>query len=90
MNKIIGLERKQGEYQGNKYDNTIIYFVTDDSPNVTGFKGGFTKCKTSMITKATGIPVNDFMIMIDKGINFVYDFTMSPPVLIDISIFDNK
>lgn len=86
MNKIIGLERKSGEYQGNKYDNTIIYFVTNSVPEVTGFKGGTAKVKTSLLSKITGIPVNDLGVIIDKEVDFEYDFTAEPPRLVNLLI----
>ena len=86
MNKIIGLERKTGEYQGYKYDNTIIYFVTNSALEVTGFKGGNVKVKTSLLSKATGIPVTDLGVIIDKEVSFEYDFTIDPPKLVNLSI----
>lgn len=90
MNKIIGLERKSGEYQGVKYDNTIIYFVSDNNPEVTGFKGGSVKIKTNLLTKSTGIAVNDLSVIINNGVTFDYDFTADPPRLIGVSLIDIK
>lgn len=86
MNKIIGLERKIGEYQGYKYDNTIVYFVTDTVPDVLGFKGGTAKVKTSLLSKATGVPVSDLGVIIDKEISFDYDFTVDPPKLVSVAV----
>ncbi len=85
MNKIIGLERKSGEYNGVKYDNTIIYFVAN-VPNVTGYKGGNVKVKTPFLSKAVGIPVSDLGAIIDKEVVFEYDFTVDPPKLSNIFV----
>ena len=90
MNKIIGLERRTGVYLDNPYDNTIIYFKSDSNPAVIGFKGGSVKIKTSLLTKSTGLTVNDLSVIIGSGVNFDYDLTVDPPKLMGVTLTDNK
>lgn len=43
--QVIGTQRKTGEYQGNMYDNTMLY-VTAEMPNVNGYYCTSLKAKT--------------------------------------------
>ena len=51
LQQVVGKQRKQGEYEGNKYDNTYLHCVTDEFLPM-GFEGQFTqviKVKTEQV-----------------------------------------
>lgn len=56
MNEIIfiGAQRKTGEYQGRKYDNTYLHFAEKKS-NCIGFIPFSVKVKSSNISTVCGI-----------------------------------
>ncbi|MGN0607369.1 MAG: hypothetical protein ACI4JM_12690 [Oscillospiraceae bacterium] len=89
MNKIIGLERKSGKFNDIEYDNTIVYYVTDCNPNVNGFKGVEVKIKTSNLCKWLGLSQNDLAVLINRKVDFHYDFSCSPPLLCGVTLLDD-
>lgn len=95
MNKIIGLERKQGEFtndNGNKinYDNTLVYFVTDTNVNVLGMKGSYLKVKTSELAKMLGCDVKDVGIAVNRKADFHFDLSVTPPTLCGITLITDE
>lgn len=86
MIKVVGLERKTGEFNGVKYDNTLINFTVDTNPDVVGVKVGVTKIKTSLLSKSTCVPVPDLSMLLNREITFDYDFTASPPMLLGVTL----
>lgn len=46
--QVIGKKRSAGVYEGNEYDNTMLYCVTND-PTVEGKACDTFKCKTNLL-----------------------------------------
>ena len=90
MIKIIGLERKTGEYQGTRYDNTLVHFVTDTNTAVMGLKGSFVKVKTEKLARMLGCGINDIGIAVNRKADFHYDLSENPPVLCGIVLEPNE
>ena len=95
MNKIIGLERKNGVFKNDNgeninYDNTIIYYITDCNSDVNGFKGCQIKVKTSNLCKWLSCNLADLpTVLINQKVNFDYDFSYSPPILCGLTIIND-
>lgn len=57
--KVLGKERKTGVYQGNPYDNTMLYCSQDNVPKVEGVKVLPIKVKTALVPAT--LKVGDFV-----------------------------
>lgn len=61
--EIMGIQRKQGEYGGRPYDNTILHTLSSNV-NVTGKQADTIKVKTTVfqnILKNCGCTPNDLL-----------------------------
>lgn len=58
MIKIVGTRRKEGSFEKDgkiiKYDNTILYFITDENNDVDGYEAGQMQFKTDLFMKIAG------------------------------------
>ena len=83
--EIVGIERKQGDYQGAPYDNTLLHTLSLNV-NVAGRKTDIIKVKTPVfqtVLKNCGCGSNDLLgktadITFDKYSNLEY-FELLPP-----------
>lgn len=66
MMYVIGLARRKGEYQGNAYDNMMIYCTRPADPS---------KDEQGQVTECIKIKYSDFPEIISPGveINPIYD-----------------
>lgn len=95
MNIIVGLERKADTFANDEgksipYDNTMIYFITDSSNTVTGFKCGSVKVKTKTLTSSLGCDVSSLpMLLNNKAVDFTFDLSFSQPVINNVIVYNN-
>lgn len=68
---VKGIKHSTGEYNGNKYDNYILYVINQDDNNTIGLCPEIVKVKSSLISEVIN-PLN-IDSLIDRDINFYYD-----------------
>jgi len=78
MLKIVGVQRKTGEYQGNHYDNIMIHCLQDECnpPCIAGSITEFIKIKYAELGQVFGGAMktdNDFRALIGMQLIPFYD-----------------
>ena len=57
MIECIGIQEKKGSFvpdgktESVTFDNVMIYYITDDNPDIVGYFGKELKCKNSRVRK---------------------------------------
>ena len=71
MYEVIGIEKREGVYEGKAYNNTILHVTfTKDTPNAVGVCTAILKIKTSNLPS---VKLGDFVDpLYDKYGNVVY------------------
>lgn len=101
MNKLVGFERKSGEFTSREtgevilYDNFMLYAITDCvSAEVTGFTVCDFKVKTEMLTGIFNCMSNDVSDILIKLLNTEFEpsfvFISGKPVLNGLIFKNNK
>ncbi len=93
MIKVVGWERKSGEYNGTQYDNLNLYTISDDLPAVTGYFPNTVKIKYPQLCQifncqSTQLPdiLNN---IINKEIAIDMAYVGRYPQLVGIRILSN-
>ena len=68
---VKGIKHSTGEYNGNKYDNYILYVINPDDKYAIGMCPELVKVKSSLISEV--INPDNIEHLIDSDINFYYD-----------------
>lgn len=70
--KLVGIERKTGDYQGRPYDNRFIHFLEEDNSVIGGMKTSLVKFKTKELRDL--YPDEDLPKLIGKEVKqVIYD-----------------
>lgn len=89
MIECIGIHEKKGSFtpDGKKeevaYDNIMVYYVTDDNPDVFGFYGVEIKIPRARVQM---INFSDWKEIVGKQIEFVYNIFTGTPRLTGVKI----
>lgn len=100
MYKLVGFERRNGEFSSKEtgevinYDNFMLYAITDCvQSSVTGCTGCEFKVKSELLTTIFNCVPNDLISILLKLLNTEFEpsfaFVSGKPVLISLS-FKNK
>lgn len=82
MIECIGIQEKKGTFvpdgktESVSFDNVMIYYITDDNPDIVGYFGKELKCKNSKVRK---INFNEWSEIIGKEIIFHYNIFGANP-----------
>lgn len=89
MIECIGIHEKKGTFvpDGKKeevsFDNIMVYYVTDDNPEIMGFYGVELKVQRARVKN---INFEDWSEIVGKQIDFVYNIFSGTPRLTGIKI----
>lgn len=89
MIECIGIQEKKGTFVPDgktetvSFDNVMIYYITDDNPDIVGYFGKELKCKNSKVRK---INFDEWSEIIGKEIIFHYNIFGANPVLDGVQI----
>ncbi len=88
MIECIGIQEKSGKFEADngktvEYDNVMIYYITDDNPEVCGYYG-----KEQKVSKLRVEPINfrEWTELIGKRIEFVFNVFGNAPRLTGVKI----
>ena len=73
--KVIGIARQQGEYEGRRYDNFLLYCSTDPS-NGTTYIGGYCpnmKVKVKSNIMSDCVNLDQVANLVGHDVDFYYD-----------------
>lgn len=88
MFEVIGLQEKSGEFEDDhgktiKYDNIMLYYVTDENPDIIGFFGKEQKIARA---KVKLLNAKDWSELLGKQIEFNFSMFTGTPVLSGVKI----
>ncbi len=93
MIKVVGYERKSGEYNGTPYDNLNLYTISDDLPSVTGYFPNTVKIKYNHlcdIFHCNGVELTNVLNnIVNKEIAIDMAYVGRYPQLVGIRILSN-
>ena len=93
MIKVVGYERKTGEYNNIRYDNLCLYTISDDLPSVTGYFPNTVKIKYNQlcdIFHCNGVELTNVLNnIINKEIAIDMAYVGRYPQLVGIRILSN-
>lgn len=93
--KIVGFERKQGDYEGRPYDNYNLHVINNTTAGVTGYAASIVKVKTPLMVgvlslKSEGeIPVK-LAELINQEVILHYELVGKNPQLTTITLVNSK
>lgn len=72
--KVVGVQEKSGEYQGQKYHNYLTHCLKEDD-NALGVISEIVKLKYAKVSEVFGHPMNpeDWQSLISKDIRCYFD-----------------
>lgn len=75
---VKGVQRKSGEFQGNKYDNIVLHCLNDNpsTPTICGGACEMVKIKSHLVSEVFSGLVNndaDFRDLMEQPIQVFYD-----------------
>lgn len=88
MYECVGITEKAGSFTDEKgrnveYDNVLIYFVTDENPEVMGFMVREQKCSKKRVAMAN---FDNWNQLVGKQFEFVYNIFGAVPTLSGVRI----
>lgn len=83
MIECIGIQTRKGSFEDDKgrtveYDNVMIYYVTNDNPDIIGYFGKEMKVNNAKVRK---IGFDNWEDLIGKVIDFHYNMFGTKPTL---------
>ena len=94
MIKVVGYERKTGEYNGVPYDNMNLYTISDDLPSVTGYFPNTVKIKWNQLADIFDVRNVELPNVLDNLVNREVFIDMAYvgkyPQLVGIRFADNN
>lgn len=94
MIKVIGYERKSGDFNGTPYDNLNLYTISNDLQSVTGFFPNTVKIKYNQlcdIFHCTSVQLSDILSnIVNKVIDIDMSYVGRYPQLVGIRIAEGQ
>ncbi len=94
MIKVVGYERKKGEFNGVPYDNMNLYTISNDLPSVTGYLPNTVKIKWNQLADIFHVSnvelPNVLNNLVNREVFIDFAYIGKYPKLVGIEFADNN